>query len=219
MIFRRSGTWSSTRAPWRGPAESRGATRIARPGRRAAAEQAQGSSMCRSACVSSFGGGRQQARPSHAASYSAAGSHTIPPEVFRRSVPCETGHGGLTGICPGRAIAHPLRLRHDGISHRRATARGRRSRHACAVGRTTISFTSISAGCSIANAIARAIAAGGIANLSRAAASWAFTSGFVTPSAKFVWTKPGEMIVTRSLSPASCRKPSEMARTANFVPE
>jgi hypothetical protein len=27
------------------------------------------------------------------------------------------------------------------------------------------------------------------------------------------------MIVTRSLSPASWRKPSEMARTANFVPE
>ena len=36
---------------------------------------------------------------------------------------------------------------------------------------------------------------------------------------KFVRTKPGEMIVTRSLSPASWRKPSEMARTANFVPE
>ena len=47
----------------------------------------------------------------------------------------------------------------------------------------------------------------------------AFTSGFVTASAKFVRTKPGEMIVTRSLSPASRRRPSEMARTANFVPE
>jgi hypothetical protein len=46
-----------------------------------------------------------------------------------------------------------------------------------------------------------------------------FTSGFVTPSAKSVRTKPGEIIVTRSLSPASWRKPSEMARTANFVPE
>ena len=31
--------------------------------------------------------------------------------------------------------------------------------------------------------------------------------------------RPGELIVTRSLSPASWRKPSEMARTANFVPE
>jgi len=80
-----------------------------------------------------------------------------------------------------------------------------------AVGRTMISFTSTSAGCSIANAIARAIASGGIANLSRDSASLAFTSGFVTDSAKFVRTKPGEMIVTRSLSPASWRKPSEMA--------
>ena len=31
--------------------------------------------------------------------------------------------------------------------------------------------------------------------------------------------EPGEMIVTRSLSPASWRKPSEMARTANLVAE
>jgi len=92
-------------------------------------------------------------------------------------------------------------------------------RRGCAVGRITISFTSTSAGCSIANAIARAIASGDIANLSRDAASWAFTSRFVTPSVKFVRTKPGEMIVTRSLSPASWRKPSQMARTANFVPE
>src|SRR5439155_688577 len=83
----------------------------------------------------------------------------------------------------------------------------------------TISFTSMSAGCSIANATARAIASGGIANLSREVSSWAFTSGLVTAAAKFVRTKPGEMIVTRSLSPASWRKPSEMARTANFVPE
>lgn len=46
------------------------------------------------------------------------------------------------------------------------------------MGRITISFTSTSADCSIANAIARAIASGGIANLSRDSASWAFTSGF-----------------------------------------
>ena len=45
------------------------------------------------------------------------------------------------------------------------------------------------------------------------------TSGLVTPSAKFVRVIPGEMMVTRSLSPASWRKPSEMARTAIFVPE
>jgi len=82
--------------------------------------------------------------------------------------------------------------------------------YTCAVGRIIISFTSTSAGCSIANTIARAIASGGIASLSRDAASWAFTSGFVAPSVKFVRTKPGEMIVTRSLSPASWRKPSEM---------
>src|SRR6266571_3760755 len=69
--------------------------------------------------------------------------------------------------------------------------------YAWAVGRITISFTSTSAGCSIANAIARAIASGAIANLSRDAASWAFTSGFVTPSVKFVRTKPGEMLVTQ----------------------
>jgi hypothetical protein len=37
-------------------------------------------------------------------------------------------------------------------------------------------------------------------------------------SAKSVRTKPGEMIVTRNLSPASWRKPSVIARTANFVP-
>src|SRR5580693_3358480 len=40
--------------------------------------------------------------------------------------------------------------------------------YACAVGRMTISFTSTSAGCSIANAMPRAIASGGIAILSRA---------------------------------------------------
>ena len=41
----------------------------------------------------------------------------------------------------------------------------------CAAGRTTISLTSTSAGCSIANAMARAIATGGTANLSRASMS------------------------------------------------
>src|SRR6266852_9872143 len=52
------------------------------------------------------------------------------------------------------------------------------------LGRISISFTSISAGCSIAKAMAGAIPSGGIANLSRDSASWAFTSGLVTPSAK-----------------------------------
>jgi hypothetical protein len=45
----------------------------------------------------------------------------------------------------------------------------------CAVGRTTISFTSTSDGCSIANAIARAIASAGIAKVSRDCSSWALT--------------------------------------------
>ena len=76
-----------------------------------------------------------------------------------------------------------------------------------------------SAGCSIANAIARAIASGPIAISPIVPRILAFTSGLVMDSAKSVRTKPGEMIVTRSLSPASWRKPSEMARTANFVPE
>jgi hypothetical protein len=65
----------------------------------------------------------------------------------------------------------------------------------------------------------RAIASDGIANLSRAPSSRAFTSGLVTPSAKFARTNPGEMIVTRTFSPASMRNPSEIARTANFVAE
>src|SRR6185295_16890462 len=43
------------------------------------------------------------------------------------------------------------------------------------------------------------------------------TSEFVIESARFVLTNPGEMPVTRSLSPASRRKPSVMVRTAFFV--
>lgn len=113
---------------------------------------------------------------------------------------------------PGdRRRRRPLDAAHQGLGPGR--------RHPCAVGRTTTSPTSTSAGCSIAKAIARAIASGGIATLSRKASSWLFTSGLVTASTKSLWTKPGETIVTRSLSPASWRKPSEMARTANFVPE
>lgn len=51
-----------------------------------------------------------------------------------------------------------------------------------------------------------------------AIADLAFYFGLVMDSVKFVFTKPGEIIVTRNLSPASWRKPSEIARTANFVP-
>src|SRR5258708_39231310 len=37
-----------------------------------------------------------------------------------------------------------------------------------------------------------------------------FVPGFVMEFARFVWTNPGETLVTRSLSPASCRKVSVM---------
>src|ERR1700704_4932660 len=57
----------------------------------------------------------------------------------------------------------------------------------------TISFTSTSAGCSMANAIARATAAGGIAIFSIRSAIWALTPGFVMESARLVWTNPGEI--------------------------
>ena len=62
--------------------------------------------------------------------------------------------------------------------------------------------------CLITNAIARAIAFGGIAISSRMTASRSLTSVFVTSSAKFVRTIPGEMTVTRSWSPASWRSPT-----------
>lgn len=58
--------------------------------------------------------------------------------------------------------------------------------HACAVDRMTISLTSTSAGCPIANAIAFATTSGAIANVSMEAASCALTSEFVTVSAKLV---------------------------------
>ena len=88
---------------------------------------------------------------------------------------------------------------------------------ACAAGRTTISFTSTSDGCSIANATARAIASGGIAIRSRAARISARAAGSVTPSAKPVAIIPGLTVVTRSVSPASCRRPSWIARIAVLV--
>lgn len=58
--------------------------------------------------------------------------------------------------------------------------------YAWAVGRTTISPTSTSAGCSMANAIARAIASGGSAIRSRAARSWLLTSELVMACTKSV---------------------------------
>jgi hypothetical protein len=48
----------------------------------------------------------------------------------------------------------------------------------------------------------RATASGEIAILSIPATIWAFISGFVMESARLLLTKPSEMTVTRSLSPA-----------------
>jgi len=38
-------------------------------------------------------------------------------------------------------------------------------------------------------------------------------------SASSVFTAPGQIVVTRILLPASCRRPAEIARAANLVPE
>jgi len=67
--------------------------------------------------------------------------------------------------------------------------------------------------------MARAMASGSIASVSRDVASRAFTLGFGTESMKSVRMKPGETVVTRKESPASWRRPSERARTATFVAE
>ena len=71
----------------------------------------------------------------------------------------------------------------------------------------------------MAKAIARAITRGGSAKVSREVMSWARTSGFETVSTNPVCTKPGEMMVTLRLGPASLRNPSEMATTACLVAE
>jgi hypothetical protein len=57
----------------------------------------------------------------------------------------------------------------------------------------------------MASAIARAIAAGGIAIFSIHSTIWVLKAGSVMEVARFVWTNPDEILVTRSLSPASCR--------------
>ena len=75
--------------------------------------------------------------------------------------------------------------------------------HACAVGRTTTSPISTSAGWSIAKAIARATALGGIAISSRRRSSSARAASSVIDSAKLVSVMPGDTIVTRRFSPAS----------------
>jgi hypothetical protein len=82
--------------------------------------------------------------------------------------------------------------------------------HPCAVGRMTTSFTSTSAGCSMANAIVRAIVAGGIAIFSIRSPIWALTPGSVMEFARFVWTNPGEMLVTRNLGFRQFSPPGEV---------
>jgi 5-oxoprolinase (ATP-hydrolysing) subunit A len=84
---------------------------------------------------------------------------------------------------------------------------GRLLPHAWAVGRTTISPMSTPGGCSIAKAIARATASGGIAMTSRRCSSSARTAGSVTDSAKFVDVIPGETIVTRRASSCAVASP------------
>jgi len=71
-----------------------------------------------------------------------------------------------------------------------------------------IALATTSAGCSMANAIARAIAAGGIAIFSIRSTIWAFTAGFVMEFVRFVWTNPGETLVT----PAYRRLPVARSR-------
>ena len=91
--------------------------------------------------------------------------------------------------------------------------------NSCDTGRITISLTSTSGGCSIANAIARAMASGGTAIASRCFSSCSRTSASLTVCTNCVATNPGETTETRKFGPASLRSPSETARTAVFTPE
>ena len=91
----------------------------------------------------------------------------------------------------------------------------KRPRYVWAVGRTTISLTSTSAGCSIAKAMARAIAAAGIADRRRASRDLlARRRDWRRGCASRCARSPGEMVVTRTVSSASWRSPSEIVRTA-----
>ncbi len=99
-------------------------------------------------------------------------------------------HGQVVGAArldrPQRAAGLGLR----GHRPRRADRVDRRLQplsYACAVGRTTMSPTSTLAGCSIANAMARAIASGGIA-ISIALNVCALSAGLVIDSASSVFT-------------------------------
>lgn len=86
------------------------------------------------------------------------------------------------------------------------------------VGRTIISLIATSDGCSIANPMARAMLAGSIPILVSSMAD--FNSGSEIVSSNSVVIVPGEIIVVRILLLASSiRRPSVIARTANFVPQ
>lgn len=86
------------------------------------------------------------------------------------------------------------------------------------VGRTIISLIATSDGCSIANPMARAMLAGSIPILVSSTMA-DFNSGSEIVSSNSVVIVPGEIIVVRILLLASSiRRPSVIARTANFVP-
>src|ERR1700759_3608132 len=83
-------------------------------------------------------------------------------------------------------------------------------------GRTMISLTSTSHGCTMANAMALAIADGGMARARYSRmASRAFASEIDSASSDSV--TPGEMTLTLTLPDCSLRSPSEIAQTANLV--
>src|SRR5690606_34298652 len=84
------------------------------------------------------------------------------------------------------------------------------------VGRTTISFTSTSVGCSRANRIARAMASAPTIPAARKAATPSCATGSVIVSASSDSVGPGDTTVARMLS-CSCRMPSVIAQTAYLV--
>jgi len=89
------------------------------------------------------------------------------------------------------------------------------------VGRITISFTStLGLAARSRTLMARAMRRGRESpSFSILSISWDLTSRICHGGGKVRVTNPGEMLVTRSLSPASCRKVSVILRTAFFVPE
>ena len=86
------------------------------------------------------------------------------------------------------------------------------------VGRIIISLIAASDGCSMANAMARAMLSGSIA-IFIASLITDFNSEPEIASVNSVAIDPGEIMVVRILLiNSSIRRPSVMARTANLVP-